>query len=373
MPVATNGRTFSVTEPQNPVNTVVAKNVSKSFGSTKALDNVSIVGIPGAVHAITGENGAGKSTLMKILAGVEKPDAGRIFVHGKQVRFASVRDALNQGVSAVFQEFTLLPNLTIAENMYLGREPMSHGLLSRRAMLSRAKEVLERVGVDVRPDRLAGRLTLGDQQLIEIAKGISADASVFFFDEPSAALNKTEVDRLGKLIDELRAQGKTIFYISHRLEEIFRFCDIVTVLKDGKHVATVPRESLDEDQLVTLMVGRPMQDLFPPRETRLGGVALDVRSLVPQVGAHEVRLQLRRGEILGLAGLEGQGQREILRSLVGVIKPQKSDIRKLLETGLLRVLFLRRVWFHASAWVSVSFRKTERRRDCTWTSRSTKT
>jgi ribose transport system ATP-binding protein len=328
MSVATNGPTISVTELQDPANTVVAQNVSKAFGSTKALDNISIIGRAGAVHAITGENGAGKSTLMKILAGVKKPDAGRIFVHGKQVRFASVRDALNHGVSAVFQEFTLLPNLTIAENMYLGREPMSHGLLSRRAMLSRAKDVLELVGVDVRPDRLAGRLTLGEQQLIEIAKGISADASVFFFDEPSAALNKTEVDRLGKLVDELRAQGKTIFYISHRLEEIFRFCDTVTVLKDGKHVATVPRESLDEDQLVTLMVGRPMQDLFPPRETRLADVALDVRSLIPQEGAHEVRLQLRRGEILGLAGLEGQGQREILRSLVGVIKPQRSDITK---------------------------------------------
>ena len=331
--VANRGSVPSATKSHDTLETVVAQNVSKSFGSTKALDNVSIVGFAGAVHAITGENGAGKSTFMKIFAGVEKPDAGQISIHGRQVRFASVRDALNHGVSTVFQEFTLLPNLTIAENIYLGREPMSHGLLSRRTMLGRARDILERVGADVRPDWLAGRLTLGEQQLIEIAKGISADASVFFFDEPSAALNKTEVDRLGKLIAELRAQGKTIFYISHRLEEIFRFCDTVTVLKDGKHVATVPRESLDEDRLVTLMVGRPMQDLFPPREPRFGDVALDVRSLIPQEGAQEVRLQLRRGEILGLAGLEGQGQREILRSLVGAIRPQKSDIIKISRDG----------------------------------------
>jgi ribose transport system ATP-binding protein len=333
MPVATNGPTFGVTELEDPVNTVVAQNVSKSFGSTKALDNISIIGQAGAIHAITGENGAGKSTFMKILAGVEKPDAGRIFVHGQLVRFTSPHDALAHGVSSVFQEMTLLPNLTIAENLFLGREPMSRGWLSRRAMVSRAREALERVGVDVKPEWLARRLTIGEQQLVEIAKGISAEASVFFFDEPTAALNKTEVDRLGKIIEELRVQGKTIFYISHRLEEIFRFCDIVTVLKDGKHIATVPRKSLDEDQLVTLMVGRPMQDLFPPRETRFGTIALDVNSLVPQAGAHDVRMQLRRGEVLGLCGLEGQGQREILRSLVGVIRPLKSDITKISRNG----------------------------------------
>jgi|WetSurMetagenome_2_1015567.scaffolds.fasta_scaffold03638_4 ribose transport system ATP-binding protein len=333
MSVATNGKTFSVPELRDPVNTVVAQNVSKSFGSTKAFDNISIIGQAGAVHAITGENGAGKSTFMKILAGVEKPDAGRIFIHGQQVRFTSPHDALVHGVSSVFQEMTLLPNLTIAENIFLGREPMARGWLSRRTMVSRAREALDRVGVDVKPEWLARRLTIGEQQLVEIAKGICAEASIFFFDEPTAALNKKEVDRLVIIINELRAQGKTIFYISHRLEEIFRFCDMITVLKDGKHVATVPRETLTEDQLVTLMVGRPIQDLFPPRQTRFGAVALDVYSLVPQEGAHNVRFQLRRGEVLGLCGLEGQGQREILRSLVGVIRPQKSDITKISQDG----------------------------------------
>jgi ribose transport system ATP-binding protein len=313
---------------------VIAQKVSKAFGPTKALDNVDIIGNAGAVHAITGENGAGKSTFMKILAGVYKPDKGRILIQGREVHFSSVHDALINGVSSVFQELTLLPNLTIAENMFLGREPMSRGGLARRVMMRRAREALERVGVNVKPDWLVSRLTIGEQQLVEIAKGVSADASVFFFDEPTASLNKAEVDRLGKLIDDLRTQGKVIFYVSHRLEEVFRFCDTVTILKDGKLVATLPRADLDEDQLVTLMVGRPVQDLFPKRGDCEARLALDVRSLVPQRDAPEVQLQLHGGEILGLCGLEGQGQREILRSLVGVIRPHKSDIMMISKDGL---------------------------------------
>jgi ribose transport system ATP-binding protein len=324
----------SSAEMQDPSGVVVAQNVSKSFGSTKALDNVTIIGRAGAVHAITGENGAGKSTFMKILAGVYRPDAGRIFIHGREVQFSSVHDALVHGVSSVFQEVTLLSNLTIAENMFLGREPMSRGTLSRRIMMREARDALARVGLDVRPEWLVGRLTVCEQRLVEIAKGISTDAFVFFFDEPTASLNNTEVERLGKLIDGLRTQGKVIFYVSHRLEEVFRFCDTVTVLKDGKHVTTLPRVSLDEGQLVTLMVGRPMQALFPRRKKYKSSLALDVRSLVPQQGAPEVRLQLHRGEILGLCGLEGQGQREILRSLIGVITPHKSDITKISKDGV---------------------------------------
>ncbi len=313
--------------------TVVARDVSKVFGSTKALDNVSIVGLAGSVHAVTGENGAGKSTLMKILSGVEKPDGGRIYINGKPVRFNSTQDALSYGVSAIFQEFTLLPNLTVAENMYLGREPLRRGSLSRRTMARRAESTLERMGVKVKPERLAGRLSASELQLVQIARGLAADASIFFFDEPTAALNRTEVDRLEAIINELRTAGKTVFYITHRLEEIFRFCDFVTVLKDGRHVTTVSRSTLDEDKLVTLMVGRPMQDLFPPRGRPTDSIALDVHSLVPLHGSPEIQLQLYRGEILGLYGLEGQGQREILRSMIGVIKPEKSSITKISKDG----------------------------------------
>jgi ribose transport system ATP-binding protein len=312
---------------------IEARDLSKSFGPTKAVDGVSLTGIAGSVHAITGENGAGKSTLMKMLAGVEKPDAGSIWVAGREVRFASPRDALVCGVSTVFQELTLLPNLTIAENLYLGREPLAGGL-ARKTMLTAARGILERIGLDAKPEWLAGGLTVGQQQLLEIGKGISADASVFIFDEPTAALNKAEVDRLATLLLSLRDAGKAIFYISHRLEEIFRFCDTVTVLKDGRHVATVPAASIDAGELVTLMVGRPVGELFPVRGVAETAVALDVRSLVPAPGRPAVAFQLRRGEILGLAGLEGQGQREIIRSLAGVEKPERSDIVKTSREGV---------------------------------------
>ena len=333
MPGAIKEAILGTTELHDLANAVVAQNVSKVFGSTKALDNVTIVGRAGAVHAITGENGAGKSTFMKILAGVERPDSGSISIYGREVQFWSARDALMNGVSSVFQELTLLPNLTIAENMFLGREPMSRGMLSRRTMLRKARNALEHVGVDVNPEWLVGRLSVGEQQLVQIAKGICADASIYFFDEPTASLNNTEVDRLEKIIGELRAAGRIVFYVSHRLEEIFRFCDTVTVLKDGKRVASVARELLNEDQLVTLMVGRPVEDLFPPRQKVDSSVVLDIRSLVPEQGAPEVRLQLQRGEILGLYGLEGQGQREIARSLVGVMTPHRSDITKVSKDG----------------------------------------
>jgi len=317
---------------------IEARELSKSFGPTKAVDGVSITGDAGSVHAITGENGAGKSTLMKMLAGVEKPDAGSIWVAGREVRFASPRDALVCGVSTVFQELTLLPNLTIAENLYLGREPLAGGGLARKTMLTSARAILERIGLDAKPEWLAGGLTVGQQQLLEIGKGISADASVFIFDEPTAALNKAEVDRLATLLLSLRDAGKAIFYISHRLEEIFRFCDTVTVLKDGRHVATVPAASIDASELVTLMVGRPVGELFPARGATEAAVALDVRALVPGPGRPAVAFQLRRGEILGLAGLEGQGQREIIRSLAGVEKPERSDIVKTSREGVAATL-----------------------------------
>ncbi len=307
---------------------IEARALCKSFGPTKAVADVSLAVRAGSVHAVTGENGAGKSTLMKLLAGVERPDSGELLVRGERASFANPRDALVRGVSTVFQEFTLLPNLTVAENLYLGREPLARGALDARKMTADASAVLERVGLAVSPDRLASRLTIPQQQLVEIAKGVSADASVFIFDEPTATLNNAEVDTLGALIDDLRSRGKAILYISHRLEEIFRFCDTVTVLKDGRLVTTVPTATLCETDLVTLMVGRPVHDLFPPRSTIAPAVALDVRKLVPGPGRPEVSFALHAGEILGIAGLEGQGQREILRSLTGVVKPESSDIEK---------------------------------------------
>ena len=306
---------------------IVVRGVSKRFGHTAALQDVSLCGQAGSIHAITGENGAGKSTLMKLLAGVHLPDSGEILLAGQPLRLRSPAAARAAGISTVFQELTVLPNLTVAENLLLGREPRRAGLLDRAAMRAEATTVLARIGIDLDPLRTGASLTVGEQQLVEIAKGVSTDAQVFIFDEPTAPLNRAEVDKLERLLHALKAQGKLVFYISHRLDEIFRLCDTVTVLKDGRWVATEPTGALTHDRLIALMVGRPLQALFPPRATAAPGVAaLDVRSLTPLAGGASAQLLLRRGEIVGLGGLEGQGQREIIRALAGVLRPAACDI-----------------------------------------------
>ncbi|MBX3634436.1 MAG: sugar ABC transporter ATP-binding protein [Rubrivivax sp.] len=309
---------------------VAVRGVGKQFGHTRALHQVSLDGHAGSVHAITGENGAGKSTLMKLLAGVHQPDTGELLIRGRPVHLRSPAAARAAGVSTVFQELTVLPNLTVAENLLLGREPARGGWLQRARMLAQAREVLASIGLDLDAGRIGGSLSVGEQQLVEIAKGVSTDASVFIFDEPTAPLNRAEVDKLETLIHRLKLQGKLVFYISHRLDEIFRLCDTVTVLKDGQHVSTVPTAALTHDRLIALMVGRPLQALFPPRAVAPvdapAAMALQVRSLTPAAGGPSTRLSLRRGEILGMGGLEGQGQREIVRALAGVLRPHHCDI-----------------------------------------------
>ena len=308
---------------------IALRGMCKAFGPVKALHHVSLSGRAGSVHAITGENGAGKSTLMKLLAGVYQPDAGELRVRGRVAHLTSPAAARRAGISTVFQELTVLPNLTVAENLLLGREPTRFGWLGRRAMAREAGAVLSRIGIALDPARACGDLSIGEQQLVEIAKGLSADASVFIFDEPTAPLNRAEVDQLEALIGSLKAQGKLVFYISHRLDEIFRLCDTVTVLKDGEWVATEAVGALTPDALITLMVGRPLQALFPPRAALPPGPpALDVRRLTPRTGGPSASLLLRRGEIVGLGGLEGQGQREIMRAIAGVLRPADSDIRR---------------------------------------------
>ena len=228
---------------------VEVRGICKTFGHTVALHQVSLVGRAGSVHAITGENGAGKSTLMKLLAGVHLPDAGERLINGQPVQLHSPAAARAAGISTVFQELTVLPNLTVAENLLLGREPTRLGWLSRSRMLTEAQAVLARIGITLDVRRAGGSLSIGEQQLVEIAKGVSTDASVFIFDEPTAPLNRAEVHKLESLIRALKAQGKLVFYISHRLDEIFRLCDAVTVLKDGQWVATEPTAALTPDRL----------------------------------------------------------------------------------------------------------------------------
>ncbi len=297
---------------------VSMSHVTKRFGPTLAVDDVSIDIAPGRVHALMGENGAGKSTLMKILAGVHRPDEGEIRINGRLVAFSNPRQALEAGVSTVFQELSLLPNLTIAENMFLAKEITGQfGLLNRAEMDRLTRDALAELGMTIDPGTLVSELTIAERQFVEIAHGIKADAQLFILDEPTAALNAADVEILNTQIKKLTAAGKAVIYISHRMDEIFGICDDVTVMKDGKHVATTSLSELSPDGLIALMVGRELSDLFPPRSGEFGVVRLACKGLELSPEATPIEFELRAGEILGLAGLEGQGQQEIARSFVG--------------------------------------------------------
>ena len=297
---------------------VTMSGVTKRFGSTLAVDAVSFDIMPGRVHALMGENGAGKSTLMKMLAGVHRPDEGQILIDGHAVTFANPREALSAGVSTVFQEISLLPNLPVAENMYLGKEPVTRfGVPNRAKMGAGTATALAELGMDIEPDTLVSELSIAQRQFVEIAHGIKADAQVFILDEPTAALNAADVQILNAQIEKLKNRGKAIIYISHRMDEIFAICDDVTVLKDGAHVVTQPLRDLTPDRLIALMVGRELTDLFPDRSTNPGEVRLSCLDVRLSPDAHPLNFDVRGGEILGLAGLEGQGQREIARSFIG--------------------------------------------------------
>ena len=297
------------------------RNIGKSFGAFVALADVSLQLQPGSVHAVMGENGAGKSTLMKLIAGVFTPSTGSIRLRGQDVSWVDPQHARSSGISTIFQEFVLLPNLSVAENLFLGREPRTAaGLIDKAAMARDAAAVLTRLGLSFNPDRITSSLTIAEQQLVEIAKGVLKDADVFVFDEPTAALGDAEVDRLFLLIRELQGAGKGILYISHRLPEVFALADTVTVLKDGRHVQTFPIEEVTSDTLVFAMVGRELTQMFPPRPEHLSPESTPALSLHDGVAADlagPINLDLRTHEIVGLAGLEGQGQREVTRALFG--------------------------------------------------------
>ena len=302
--------------------------VTKRFGPTIAVNDVSFEVMPGRVHALMGENGAGKSTLMKILAGVHLPDAGDISIAGRKVAFSNPREALAAGVSTVFQELSLLPNLTIAENMFLGKEPLGRfGVPDRATMARRTKEALSELGLALDPSMLVSELSIAERQFVEIAHGIKADAQVFILDEPTAALNAADVEILNAQINKLKSAGKAIIYISHRMDEIFSICDDVTVMKDGGHIATQPLSDLTPEKLIALMVGRELSDLFPRRADETGPVVMSCKDLRVLSGSKPLSFDLHSGEILGLAGLEGQGQSLIVRSLFGQVPAAQGELQ----------------------------------------------
>ncbi|WP_431916031.1 sugar ABC transporter ATP-binding protein [Nonomuraea jabiensis] len=292
--------------------------VSKAFGAVRAVREVSLALFPGEVHALAGENGAGKSTIVKILSGVHRPDSGRILLDGEPVEFAGPADAQRAGVAVIYQEPTLFPDLSVMENIFMGRQPRGRLGIDRRAMRAGAAELFGRLGVHLDPDQPARGLSIADQQLVEIAKALSRQARVLVMDEPTAALSGTEVARLFGVARTLRSQGCALLFISHRLEEIFELCRRVTTLRDGAYVAEDLIADITPDDLVRRMVGRELEALFPKQETQAGEVALKVRRLTREGVFTDVSFEVRRGEIVALAGLVGAGRSEVARAVFGI-------------------------------------------------------
>lgn len=300
--------------------------IVKTFPGVRALDEAGLKVYPGQVMALLGENGAGKSTLMKVLTGIYQADAGSISYRGQPVHFKGPRDSQDQGISIIHQELNLLPELSIAANIFLGREPRTRfGSIDHKQLRERASGLLARLGVKHGPDTRLGDLSIGEQQMVEIAKALSFDASVIIMDEPTDALTDTETEQLFVVIRELREQGCGIVYISHRLKEIFEICDRVTVLRDGKWIGEQAVSELDEDRIIEMMVGRRLEEQYPRLARELGPVSLQVKDLAGP-GVRGVSFSLRQGEILGFSGLMGSGRTELMKLIYGASPISAGDI-----------------------------------------------
>ena len=293
------------------------RNVSKSFFDHRVLTNITMDVRKGEVHALVGENGAGKSTLVKIIGGIYERDSGDILVDGKPVDFTHPLQAMRAGISIVHQELSLVPNATVGENIYLRREITNRlGLNDWAAINAHAAEVFERIGIDIDPSDLVGKLSVGMQQLVEVAKAIALSARIIIMDEPTSSLSENEIPELFKVIRGLREQGIAIIFISHKLSELFEIADRVTVLRDGERIGTVDVASTTGDEIIRMMVGRHLGDLYPPRGGAAGDVIFRCDGLSRYGVVADVGFEVRQGEILGLAGLVGSGRTEAMRALI---------------------------------------------------------
>lgn len=303
------------------------KAISKSFFGVKALSGVDFQLKKGEVHALVGENGAGKSTLMKILSGEQQPDEGKIFLHGKPVEISSPIVSQRLGISIIHQELNLIPHMTVAENIFLGRERRKLGMLADFNYLVReTKKLLERFQLDLDPKAKIYQLSIGQQQIVEIAKALSMNAEILIMDEPTAVLEERESARLFELIRQFKKQGVSIIYISHRLHELKLFCDRMTVLRDGEHVSTRAVEGITEQQIANLMVGRELSDFYPPKREVFGEIMLQVENATRKPYFENVSFHVRKGEIVGFAGLIGAGRTELFRTIFGDWKLESGKV-----------------------------------------------
>ncbi len=301
--------------------------VSKAFAGVQALRDVSLDLFAGETHALVGENGAGKSTLIKILAGVHQPDAGRLVIGGDTVFLSGPAEATQRGVAVIYQEPTLFPDLSVAENVFIGRQPLKPGRrIDHRSMNAEVARVFTRLGVRLDPERIARGLSIAEQQLVEIAKALTQEARVLIMDEPTAALSPVEVQRLFRVVEALQADGAAVVFVSHRLEEVFEICQRVTVLRDGARVLAAPLQGMTTTDLVRAMVGRDvLVEAHEPHEP--GGTVLEVERLTREGVFYDVSFEVRAGEVVALAGLVGSGRTEVARAIFGVDRYDVGSVR----------------------------------------------
>ena len=303
-------------------NILVVKDVCKYFPGVKALDHVSISVPRGVVYGIVGENGAGKSTLMKILSGVYEKDEGTVEFNGEIIEKTTPIQALRRGLSIIYQEFNLVNTMTVGENIFLGRFKENHGM---RGTHKKARELLDSIGSTISTYSLVGDLSASEMQMVEITKALSFDSKLIIMDEPSSSLTSEELQRLGVIINQLRDRGISIIYISHKLDEVFEYCDIVTIMRDGRVIDTKPVQELSRSEMIAKMVGRAFENEYPARAHCVGETLLEVRNLNTRK-LHDINFTLHQGEILGLVGLVGAGRTEIIRALYGADKVRGHEV-----------------------------------------------
>lgn len=306
---------------------IEVEGVRKTFPGVVALDNASFRLRPGSVHALMGENGAGKSTLMKILAGVQPPDKGVFRLRGRDIALKSPLDALEHGIAMIHQELNLMSYMSVAENIWIRREPLNRlGLVDHGRMNQMTRELLQQLSIDLDPESNIIDLSISERQMVEIAKAVSYDSDVLIMDEPTSALTEHEVSHLFRIIRELRAAGKGIIYITHKMNELSEIADEVTVFRDGRYIGCMQTERLDRDEIIRMMVGREVTDMFPKEPAQIGDVALKVQGLTLDGVFSDVSFEVRQGEILGVAGLIGSGRSNVAETLFGVTPASSGSI-----------------------------------------------
>jgi inositol transport system ATP-binding protein len=305
-------------------------NLTKSYSGIKALDSVQLSLKAGEVHALMGENGAGKSTFMKILVGLVSPEAGEIIFDGNSLKNSAVGDIQKRGISMIHQEILIIPELTVAQNIFLGREKQvsgsTSGWLNDKNINQRARDILVQMGVNIAADAKMKYLSVAEMQMVEIAKAISNDAKVIIMDEPTSAISDKEVATLFRIIRELKAKGVGIIYISHKMDEIFEISDTITVLRDGKYITTQPASELDKNSLIALMIGREINSMFPEKRVAKGNQVLSVKNLCRKDVFEDINFDVHKGEILGISGLMGAGRTEIARAIFGLDQPDSGEV-----------------------------------------------